>query len=142
MSTLARRFSIGNAIGTGTPSDPACVKVIFGNRVNIVDSDIEVYQAIYFSRSLIPHPRSSKGIADKNEAFFMHIGMYAYSMDSLLEYTQLKKSRLESIEQLEQLRIIENYLTLNVGIIDHAVPGVDTLEDYAAFVARWNGKKL
>lgn len=138
MSTLACRFSVGSQAGVGAPLDPACVKVILGKRLSIIASDIEAYKAIYFSRSLIPHFRSDHGKPVRNDDFFMHIGLYAYSKDSLLEFTKLGKSRLESIEQLEQLRVIENYLGVHVGIVEHAMPGIDTPDDYQAFVQRWN----
>jgi 3-deoxy-manno-octulosonate cytidylyltransferase (CMP-KDO synthetase) len=140
MSTLACRFSAGTQAGAGTPLDPACVKVILGKKLTNVSSDIEAYKAIYFSRSLIPHLRSNDGKPARNEEFLMHIGVYAYSKDSLLAFTKLEKSHLESIEQLEQLRVIENYLSVHVGIVEHAMPGVDTPDDYQAFVKRWNGK--
>ena len=139
MSTLACKFPAGTQMGTGTPLDPACVKVVLGKKLANVSSDIEAYKAIYFSRSVIPYLRENDGIPVRNEEFFMHIGIYAYSKDSLLAFTNLEKSRLESLEQLEQLRVIENHLGLHVGIVEHAVPGIDTPNDYQAFVKRWKG---
>ncbi len=142
MSTLACRFPAGSAVGTGTPLDPACVKVVLGKKLANAASDIEAYRAIYFSRSLVPHLRSNGGKPTLNEAYLMHIGLYAYSKESLLAFTKLEKSHLESTEQLEQLRVIENYLGIHVGIIEHAVPGVDTPDDYRAFVNRWKESAL
>ncbi len=142
ISTLACRFSAGIQTGAGSPSDPACVKVVLGKKLLNVSSDVEAYRAIYFSRSLIPHFRSNDGVAARNEAFFMHIGLYAYSKDSLIAFTKLGESRLESIEQLEQLRVIENHLNLHVGMVEQAMPGVDTPDDYQAFVKRWKGKSI
>ena len=142
MSTLVCRFSAGTQTGAGTPSDPACVKVVLGKKLANVSSDQEAYKAIYFSRSLIPYFRSNNREPVRNEEYFMHIGLYAYSKDSLLAFTELEKSRLESIEQLEQLRVIENHLGLHVGMVEHAMPGIDTPGDYQAFVKRWNGKAI
>ena len=142
VSTLACRFSAGTQMGAGTPLDPACVKVVLGKKLANVSSDVEAYKAIYFSRSLIPHLRSNDRKSACNEAFFMHIGVYAYSKDSLLAFTKLEKSHLESIEQLEQLRVIENHLSLHVGMVEHAMPGIDTPDDYQAFVKRWNGRAI
>jgi len=140
MSTLACRFPPGSEEGTGTPLDPACVKVVTGRQLADTAADLEAYRAIYFSRSLIPHLRSNGGKPICNEAYLMHIGLYAYSKESLLAFTQLEKSHLESMEQLEQLRVIENYLGIHVGIVEHAMPGVDTPDDYRAFVKRWKEK--
>lgn len=142
MTTLACRFTEGKQEGSGSPLDPACVKVVLGKKLTQLDNAIEAYQAIYFSRSLVPYPRQNYGKPENNKAFFMHIGMYAYTKESLLAFTRLEQSRLESIEQLEQLRAVENGLPLNIGLVDHAVPGIDTEEDYRAFVDRWNRKNI
>ncbi|MFT5394179.1 MAG: CMP-2-keto-3-deoxyoctulosonic acid synthetase, partial [Gammaproteobacteria bacterium] len=44
---------------------------------------------------------------------------------------------LEEAEQLEQLRALENGMTVNVSIVSHGVPGINTAEDYEKFVNRW-----
>jgi len=142
MSTLACRFPAGTQTGLGSPLDPSCVKVVLGNKITNTSLNIDAYKAIYFSRSLVPYPRDNHGKPINNEEFFMHIGIYAYSKQSLLSFTALEKSHLESIEQLEQLRAIENQHALHVGIIDKAMPGVDTNDDYQAFSARWKHQKL
>lgn len=142
MSTLACRFPTGTQTGTGSPLDPSCVKVVLGEKITNTSYDIDAYKAVYFSRSLIPYPQDKNGKPINNEAFFMHIGVYAYSKKSLLLFTALEKSHLESSEQLEQLRAIENHHTLHVGIMDKAMPGVDTNDDYQAFSERWKNQVL
>ena len=86
--------------------------------------------AMYFSRSPIPHIRHIKE-ADwlKAHSFFKHIGMYAYRADVLRQITALAPSTLEKAESLEQLRWIENGFALKVAETDIETLGVDTPED-------------
>ena len=108
--------------------DPSCVKVVVSNHG----------QAMYFSRSVIPHPREwneSLLTADPPN-FFQHVGLYGYRREFLLEIPGLPVSRLEKIESLEQLRVLFNGNTILVGMIDHPIAGIDTPEDYASFVRR------
>jgi len=60
--------------------------------------------ALYFSRSVIP----SLEREERFEYFFKHIGVYVYRKTFLLKYVRMKQSRLEKIEKLEQLRVLEN----------------------------------
>lgn len=107
--------------------DPACVKVVF----------TPGGEAIYFSRSVIPHPRlwRDEHLAQSPPVFWQHIGLYAYRREFLLEITRLPPSRLEQIESLEQLRVLEHGATILVGTVEEASIGIDTPEDYQAFVA-------
>ena len=59
--------------------------------------------ALYFSRSLIPYPRSDDGLK-----VYEHIGLYVYRKDFLLKVSKMPQSYLEKIELLEQLRVLEN----------------------------------
>ncbi|MCG8613966.1 MAG: 3-deoxy-manno-octulosonate cytidylyltransferase [Pseudomonadales bacterium] len=140
MSTLACRFSEGTETGAGTPLDPACVKVVMGEKLK--GYSIEAQRAVYFSRSIVPYPRHNQGMPVCNSEYFMHIGMYAYSPQSIVAFSELNKAYLEKQEQLEQLRAIENNLPIHVGLVEGAVPGIDTPDDYAAFVKRWGSKSL
>jgi 3-deoxy-manno-octulosonate cytidylyltransferase (CMP-KDO synthetase) len=67
----------------------------------------------------------------------MHLGVYAYQIDFLKKFTTLSPGILEQTEKLEQLRVLENGYTIIAGIVEQAMPGIDTLEDYQQFVARW-----
>lgn len=83
-------------------------------------------RALYFSRSIIPYYRSNE-----SQTFLGHIGLYAFRMEALHAFQKLGPSRLETIESLEQLRLLENGLAIHVAITDHSSIGVDTPEDLA-----------
>lgn len=109
-------------------NDPACVKVVCDH----------AGRALYFSRSPIPHARewNDRLLEAEPPIFFQHIGLYAYRRDFLLKLAQIPPSRLEQVERLEQLRVLEAGETILVGRIDDPTVGVDTPADYQAFVQR------
>ena len=86
--------------------------------------------ALYFSRSPIPFNRSSSqsSILNPNN-YFKHIGIYGYTRESLLEFGLLPPSSLEQIEQLEQLRALENGFKIKLVTVEKAYPAVDKPED-------------
>ncbi len=88
--------------------------------------------ALYFSRARIPYPREGDG-----EDFLGHIGMYAYYRNFLLSYPELPPSRLEKIEKLEQLRVLESGHKIIVATTNYRSQGIDTREDYDAFLKRY-----
>ncbi len=59
----------------------------------------------------------------------MHIGIYSYRRDILLNLTKLPQSELEKAEKLEQLRALENGYKIKVDETDYEIIGVDTEED-------------
>jgi len=87
-------------------------------------------QAIYFSRHTIPFLRN---IDQENwlsaHQYYKHIGIYGYTVETLLQITQLKPSKLELAESLEQLRWIENGYDIQTRITDLESIAVDTPED-------------
>jgi 3-deoxy-manno-octulosonate cytidylyltransferase (CMP-KDO synthetase) len=86
--------------------------------------------AIYFSRSPIPHLRNvEKDEWIKNHIYYKHIGLYAYKADVLRKITKLLPSKLEIAESLEQLRWIENGFKITVAITDYESFSIDTPED-------------
>lgn len=92
-------------------------------------------RAIYFSRSPIPYIRG----ADQTEwlekgIFFKHIGIYAYRAEVLHKIVKLAPSPLEIAESLEQLRWIENGLTIYTSETDFEGFAVDTPEDLAKII--------
>ena len=98
-------------------ANPNVVKVV-GNR----DS-----RALYFSRSPIPFARNAP---PAQFAHFRHIGIYGFRLAALEDYVSLGTSDLESVEALEQLRLLENGRSLHVFETPVRVPpGVDTAED-------------
>ncbi len=108
--------------------DPACVKVVFDDHG----------QALYFSRSPIPHPRDwDDAMLQADPApFHQHIGLYAYRREFLLQLASMRPSTLEQIEKLEQLRVLQAGHTILVGVVDEPTIGIDTPDDYRAFVER------
>jgi 3-deoxy-manno-octulosonate cytidylyltransferase (CMP-KDO synthetase) len=108
--------------------DPSCVKVVRSSQG----------RALYFSRSPIPHHRDGPpDFAAEPPAALLHLGLYAYRRDFLLKLAELPPSPLESIEKLEQLRVLEAGHPIALGIIQERSVGIDTPEDYQRFVERW-----
>ena len=87
-------------------------------------------QALYFSRSPIPHLRGKQENEWLNhETFFKHIGMYAYRADVLKKINGLNQTLLEKAESLEQLRWLENGLKIQTIETTIETIGVDSPED-------------
>jgi len=84
--------------------------------------------ALYFSRYTIPFVREVEVKGDVNE-FHQHIGIYGYTISALEKFQQLKPSKLEINEKLEQLRWLENGGKIKVGTTIYPSFPVDTLED-------------
>lgn len=84
--------------------------------------------ALYFSRSLIPYPRSTKP-GNSQLPVYKHIGIYAYRRDFLLKYAALSPTPLEQTESLEQLRALEHGYKIKVLETEFKSIGVDTPED-------------
>ncbi|MGD0883844.1 MAG: 3-deoxy-manno-octulosonate cytidylyltransferase [Thermodesulfovibrionales bacterium] len=112
--------------------DPNVVKVVFG-----VDGF-----ALYFSRAPIPYHRdgwrglSQCGVRDPLITVFKHVGIYSYRRDALLRLTEMKPTKLEEIEKLEQLRALEHGFRIKVKEISFEIIGVDTPQDLER-VERW-----
>jgi 3-deoxy-manno-octulosonate cytidylyltransferase (CMP-KDO synthetase) len=89
-------------------------------------------QALYFSRSPIPFIRGAeKEDWLRSAKFYLHIGLYAFRKDVLLEITSLPQSSLEKAESLEQLRWLENGFHIAVRTTTYDSFGIDTPEDLA-----------
>jgi 3-deoxy-manno-octulosonate cytidylyltransferase (CMP-KDO synthetase) len=82
-------------------------------------------RALYFSRATIPYDRDVSGQA----TYWKHLGLYAYRRNALERFAGLPPSELEQTERLEQLRLLENGLSLYVAETNHDTIGVDTEED-------------
>ena len=108
--------------------DPSCVKVVFNERG----------RALYFSRSPIPHARTWHDdlLTAEVPNFYLHIGLYAYRRDFLLRLADLPRTPLEKLENLEQLRVLEHGHAIAVGVVHEPTVGIDTPDDYRAFVSR------
>jgi len=108
--------------------DPACVKVVLD------DSG----RALYFSRSVVPHAREwNDQLLEAEPAHYLqHLGIYAYRRQFLLELTTLPRSGPEQLESLEQLRVLSSGRSILVGVTSEPSIGIDTPEDYRAFVRK------
>jgi 3-deoxy-manno-octulosonate cytidylyltransferase (CMP-KDO synthetase) len=98
-------------------------------------------RALYFSRSPIPFRRDTRAPVK----ILRHQGIYGFRRDLLLQFVRWKPSPLERAESLEQLRALENGVTVNVLVTKHGSPGVDTPQDAKALerkLARAKGKGL
>ncbi|MEM9284132.1 MAG: 3-deoxy-manno-octulosonate cytidylyltransferase [Verrucomicrobiota bacterium] len=112
-------ITAANPIEPGHPEleDPNVVKVTLD----------ETGHALYFSRSLIPHPRNyPKGLL-----CYRHKGIYGFKRDFLYEFVGREPSLLEKAEGLEQLRALESGARIRVVLTDDDSPGVDTPEQAA-----------
>lgn len=108
VSTLARPIDDQSA------QNPDQVKVVLDGGGN----------ALYFSRARIPWPRDPVP-----EAFLGHIGIYAFRCHVLKKFVALPVGRLEAIEKLEQLRLLENRISIHVVETTYESIGVDRPED-------------
>jgi 3-deoxy-manno-octulosonate cytidylyltransferase (CMP-KDO synthetase) len=126
MSTLATPIRCRRQL-----KDPACVKVVFDQQG----------RALYFSRSVIPCPRhwDNDLLKSSPPTFYQHVGLYAYRRDFLLKLASMPPSPLEQIEKLEQLRVLEAGYSILVGVVDEPTFGIDTPDDYRAFVEHVGG---
>ena len=103
----------------GDIMDPNVVKVVLDFDGN----------AIYFSRAPIPWVRDT---ASKIQVRHLkHLGLYVFQRDALLEYPTLPQGELERVEQLEQLRWMENGWKIRVAEVEHDAISVDVPKDVA-----------
>jgi len=110
--------------------NPDCVKVVVDDNGH----------ALYFSRSPIPcsrdMPVAERLSAEPISPWLLHIGLYAYRREFLLKLTSMPPSSLEQLEKLEQLRALQSGARIAVAVVPQAAVGIDSAEDYAAFVLR------
>lgn len=112
MGTLARPMGVAEA------ADPSKVKVVL---------DRQGF-ALYFSRSPIPYIRD--GAPPPAECpYLLHMGLYVYRRETLLQLAALPPTPLEERERLEQLRALEHGVRIRVVLTEHQSFGVDTPAD-------------
>src|SRR3984893_17318026 len=85
--------------------------------------------ALYFSRAPIPWVRDTAGHVQARH--LKHLGLYVFRREALLEYPTLPQGELERLEQLEQLRWLENGWKIRVTEVEHDAISVDVPEDVA-----------
>jgi 3-deoxy-manno-octulosonate cytidylyltransferase (CMP-KDO synthetase) len=109
MTTLAFRI-----VDPREKINPKDVKVVFDQNGN----------ALYFSRAPIPFGRDKPA-----EDMYKHLGVYAYRRRFLDTFSQFQQGKLENIEKLEQLRVLENGISLRVVVTPYDSPEVDIPDD-------------
>ncbi len=93
-------------------------------------------QALYFSRAPIPGTKEGMQSLSHWPSAKRHIGVYAFRQKALLDLPKLPESPLEQLEELEQLRWLEFGWRILVLETEQRPRGIETLEDYQAFLAR------
>lgn len=110
----------------GQYGDPDTVKVVIDREG----------RALYFSRAPVPH-----GLEPGSELLpLKHIGVYAFRREALIACCSFEPAPLEKAERLEQLRWLYNGMEIGVIVTEHDSLGIDTEEDYAAFVKKYAGE--
>lgn len=121
LATLARPF----------PMDGRYEDLEDPNLVKLLKSDEG--EALYFSRSVIPYMR---GVDRKDwpsrHQYYTHIGIYAYTPETLMQVVKMPRSSLEIMESLEQLRWLQNGLKVRVAVSNSPTVGIDTPADLEA----------
>lgn len=93
-------------------------------RVKVVAS--KTHQALYFSRAAVPFAGPWR----------VHVGVYAFRTEALFRFTDLSASPLQQAEDLEQLRLLENNVKIDVIPFAHDCPSIDTPADLDALRVR------
>lgn len=121
IASLARPFD--PARGFEALFDPNLVKVVMDDNMN----------ALYFSRSIIPYVRGAEWQQWLDKArFFTHVGLYAYTAETLERICALPQSTLELAESLEQLRWLQGGFRIRMSLTGEPNFGIDTPADLEA----------
>ncbi|MES2204090.1 MAG: manno-octulosonate cytidylyltransferase [Pseudomonadota bacterium] len=100
-------------------------------------------KALWFSKNVIPAIRGEEKLRLKESysPVYQHIGLYGFQLDALRKFVALPESVYEKLEGLEQLRLLENGLSIRVEKVSYGkygpIPGVDTPEDLKRAETMW-----
>lgn len=91
-------------------------------------------KALWFSKQIIPSLRNEEAVrkTQKQSPVLRHIGLYGFRRKALERFTSLPQSHFEKLEGLEQLRLLENGMTIDVAVVEPpaiSTSGIDTPED-------------
>jgi 3-deoxy-manno-octulosonate cytidylyltransferase (CMP-KDO synthetase) len=125
----------GFALGTAAVLARADV-LTSPNVVKVVTDDDD--RAMYFSRAPIPFLRDRADAAERDARVLHHVGVYAYTPESLERWISLPTHPLERIERLEQLRPLAAGMRMGVAIIQGPLrAGIDTEADLERANREW-----
>ncbi len=135
---LAQMLAEGAPMATLATPFRRAVDFANPNQVKVVLAPAK-RRALFFSRAPIPYARERAGQVDDAwvaaNPCYKHLGLYAYHADLLQKFASLPMGRLEQIEKLEQLRVLENGYEIACDLTEDPTIGVDTPEDAVKFEA-------
>jgi 3-deoxy-manno-octulosonate cytidylyltransferase (CMP-KDO synthetase) len=120
MGTLKRRLI--NAVEV---QNPGVVKVVTDTNGN----------ALYFSRAPIPYDRDGSPGDISSGLYYIHLGIYIYTRETLMRFSALPTGQIEEIEKLEQLRALEHGISIKVWETSHPSVRIDTPDDVTSAIA-------
>ena len=133
---LARLLSGGAPMATLATPFRRAVDFANPNQVKVVLA-LSARRALFFSRSPLPYARDRGGVVDdawvQANPCLKHLGLYGYHAELLRKFATLPTGRLEQIEKLEQLRVLENGYEIACDVTEDPTIGVDTPEDAVKF---------
>ncbi|MDQ6734821.1 MAG: 3-deoxy-manno-octulosonate cytidylyltransferase [Nitrospirota bacterium] len=120
MGTLKRRLTSSAEI-----QNPGVVKVVTDTNGN----------ALYFSRAPIPHNRDGSPGDISSGLYYIHLGIYIYTRETLMRFSALPTGQIEETEKLEQLRALEHGMSIKVWETSHPSLRIDTPDDVTSAIA-------
>lgn len=109
----------------------ASLMQVLNNKASIEDPNYvkvavdKKWNALFFSRSVIPYPRST----DIAITYYEHVGVYAFKKQALIDFTHWPMSPLEAAEKIECLRYLENGVSIKMAVTNYMGVEIDTPED-------------
>ena len=141
LRTLAALLAEGVAMATLATPFKRAADFANPNQVKVVLAPA-ARRALYFSRSPMPYARDRHGVVDDAwvaaNPCYKHLGLYGYRADLLAQFAAMPPGRLEQIEKLEQLRVLEHGYEIACAVTEDPTIGVDTPEDAVMF-EQWLG---
>lgn len=101
-------------------TSPTCVKVVTN----------EKSEGVYLSRSPIPYPKRGQNIT-----YMKHLGLYGLAREALMFFAGSPRGKIESIEDIEMLRFVENHYTIQFVEVQSETIAIDKKEDVARVIA-------
>jgi 3-deoxy-manno-octulosonate cytidylyltransferase (CMP-KDO synthetase) len=120
IGTLKRRLTSSAEV-----QNPGVVKVVTDTNSN----------ALYFSRAPIPYNRDGSPGDISSGLYYIHLGIYIYTRETLMRFSALPTGQIEGTEKLEQLRALEHGMSIKVWETSHPSLRIDTPDDVTSAIA-------